>query len=157
MCAPMMAIGLLGAAVSAAGAMSSANSQAAAADYNAQVERINARTNRQKGGAEQERIDEKYNRIEGQSIAAAAKGGVDPGYGSAALAIFGEQYTDRDKDKGNAYVNAEGAATANENKAKDYEQQSKAHKQAGMFGAASSFLGGLGGAMKASPGLSING
>ena len=157
MCAPMMAIGLLGSAVSAAGAMASANSQANAAEYNAQVEKINARSNRQKGGRQQEDIESKYDKIEGQGIAAASKGGVDSGYGSAALTIFGEGFENRDRDKGTAYVNAEGAATANENKAKDYEAQAKAHRQAGMFSAAGSFLSGLGGAVKQSSALSING
>ena len=157
MCAPMMAIGLLGSAVSAAGAMASANAQANAAEYNATVAKINARSERQKGGAQQEQIDNKYDRIEGQGIASAAKGGVDPGFGSAALTIFGEGLENRERDKGNAYVNAEGAAIANENKAKDYEQQAKAHRQAGMFSAAGSFLSGLGGAVKQSSALSLNG
>lgn len=153
----MMAIGLLGSAVSAAGAMASANAQANAAEYNATVEKINARTNRQKGGREQENIDNKYDRVEGQGIASAAKGGVDPGFGSAALTIFGEGYENRDRDKATAYVNAEGAATANENKAKDYEAQAKAHRQAGMFSAAGSFLSGISGAVKQSSALSLNG
>ncbi len=156
MCAPM-ALGLVGAAVSAAGAMAQANSQAAAAEYNATVAKINARSERQKGGADQERIGAKYDKVEGQAIAAAAKGGLDPNYGSAALTIFGEGFEDREKDKANAYVNAEGAAVGNENKARDYEAQAKAHRQAGMFGAASSFLGGISGAVKSSSSLSING
>jgi hypothetical protein len=157
MCIPTLAIGLLGSAVSAAGAMASANSQANAAEYNAQVERINARSNRQKGGRQQEDIDNKYDKVEGQGIAAASKGGVDSGFGSAALTIFGEGFENRERDKGAAYVNAEGAATANENKAKDYDAQAKSHRQAGMFSAAGSFLSGLGGAVKQSSALSING
>lgn len=156
MCAP--AIGLIGAAVSAAGSMASANAQAAQSRYNATVARINARTERQKGGVEQEKLEQKHDRLEGQSIAAAAKGGVDPGFGSAALAIFGENFEERAMDKNNAYINAESAAVANENKARDLEAQASAQKKAGAIGAASTFLGGLGGLAKSGgSALSING
>ncbi len=147
MCAPA-AIGLIGAAVSAAGSIASANAQAGAANYNAQVEKINARQRRFEGHREQEQIADKYARVQGEGIAAASKGGIDPGYGSAALVIFGDNAKNESLDKNTAYVNAESAAVAHENKAKQHEAEAKAAKQAGMFGAASSFLSGLGGAAK---------
>jgi hypothetical protein len=157
MCGPVL--GLVGAAVSAFGSMASAEGQASSAEYNAQVEKINARTQRQKGAVEQERISDKYDKQQGQSIAAAAKSGVDPGYGSAALVIFGEGGANKSADMSMAYVNAEGQAVAHENKAKAYENDAKNQRQAGAIGAASSFLSGLGGAMKSGGGnlLSING
>lgn len=154
MCAPM-AIGLVGAAVSAAGAMAQASSQAQTANYNAAVEKINARQKRWEGHREQERIADKYGKIQGEGIAAASKGGIDPGYGSAALVIFGEGGKNESLDKNASYINAESQATAHENKAKQYEQEAKAAKTAGMFGAASSFLSGLGGAMKSGGGSSL--
>lgn len=149
--APLLSagIGLAGAAVSAAGQKSAAESEAQAAEYNAKVEKINARARRQQGYSEQEKIGMKYDKLEGQGIAAAAKGGVDPGYGSAALTIFGENQFAKGSDQSAAYVNAESAATAHENKAKDYEHQASARRQAGKWGAASSFLSGLGGVVKA--------
>lgn len=150
MCLP--AIGLIGAAVSAAGAMAQASSQASAANYNAQVERINARQKRFEGSREQEQISDKYNKLEGEGIANAAKSGVDPGYGSAALVIFGDNAMNKSLDMNTSYVNAESQATAHENKAKQYDQEAKAAKQAGMFGAASSFISGLGGAAKSGGG-----
>lgn len=158
MCLPAIGLvaGLASSAVSAAGAMSSAGAQANAAEYNATVERINARSNRQKGLVEQERISGKYDDVRGQGIAAAGKSGVDSGYGSAALVIFGDNAKSESQDKSTAYVNAEGAATANENKARDYDAQAKAHRQAGSIGAAGSFLSGLGGIAKAGPSLMIN-
>lgn len=148
MCAPA-AIGLIGAAVSAAGSMAQAGAQASAANYNAAVEKINARQRRFEGHREQEQIGAKYERVEGQGIASASKGGIDPGYGSAALVIFGDNAKNESLDKNVAYINAETAAVAHENKAKQHEQEAKAAKTAGMFGAASSFLSGLGGAAKA--------
>jgi len=147
----------LGAGVSAIGSVASANAQAAQMEYNATVAKINARTERQKGGVEQENLYDRYRKIEGQGIAAAAKGGVDPGFGSAALVIFGEGAEDRARDTNTAYVNAESAAVAQENKARDLEAQASATRKAGGINAASSLLGGLAGVAKASPALSING
>lgn len=145
MCLPAlgMVAGLAGSAISAAGAMSSANAQAKAAEYNATVERINARSERQKGVVEQEKLGQKYDRLQGEGIAAATKNGVDPGYGSAALVIFGQNEFSRSSDQGAAYVNAEGAAIGRENKARDFEAQAAASRQAGKIGAASSFASGL--------------
>lgn len=159
MCIP--AIGLIGAAVSAAGSIASASAQSSAANYNAQVERINARQRRFEGAREQEQISDKYMKLEGEGIANAAKSGIDPGYGSAALVIFGDNAMNKSLDMNTAYINAESQAVAHENKAKQYDQEAKAAKTAGMFGAASSFLSGLGGAAKGGGGfgsqLMING
>lgn len=146
MCGP--AAGLLGGIVSGMGSMMAAEGQAQQAEYNAKVEKINARTQRQQGVVEQERIIGKYQKTESTGIANASKSGVDSGYGSAALVILGEGAANQSADTSMAYVNAEGKATAHENKAKDYEMQAKNQRQAGMIGAASSFLSGVGGAMK---------
>jgi hypothetical protein len=142
------AIGLIGAAVSAAGAMAQASSQAATAEHNAVVEKINARQKRFEGHKEQEQIRDKYARIQGEAIASAAKAGVDPGYGSAALVIFEEGGTNKSLDTNTAYINAESKAVAHENEAKQQEAQAKAARTAGALNAAGSFLGGLGGAVK---------
>lgn len=143
MCLP--ALGLIGAAVSAAGSIASASAQASAANYNSQVERINARQKRFEGAREQEQISDKYGKLEGEGIANAAHSGVDPGFGSAALVIFGDNAKNKSLDMNTAYINAESAAVAHENKAKQYDAEAKAAKTAGMFGAAGSFLGGFGG------------
>lgn len=146
MCGP--ALGLIGAAVSAAGSIASAQSQAATHKYNAQVEKINARQKRFEGHREQENLRRKYDRVEGESIANASKNGIDPGYGSAALVIFGEGGLNKSLDTNAAYISAESEAVAHENRAKQEEAQAKAAKTEGMIGAASSFLSGLGGAAK---------
>ena len=73
------------------------------------------------------------------------------------MVIFGEGFEDRRMDSNNAYINAESAAVANENKARDLDAQAKAQKKAGAIGAASTLLGGLAGVAKSSSALSING
>jgi hypothetical protein len=147
MCGPAAAIGLIGSAVSAMGSMQQANAQAENAEYSAKVEKINARSRRWEGLAESERIAEKYNDLQGKQTAGYAKGGVDPFFGSA-LAIFTDTAEARGTDQATNYTNAESAAVGHENKAKQYEYEAKSQRQAGKIGAASSFLSGLGGAVK---------
>jgi len=155
MCAP--AIGLIGAGVSAVGSIASANAQAQGHQYNATVAKINARSERWEGQAQQEDIYEKGRRAEGTAIANTAKGGIDPGFGSAALAIFGDNYETSSRDANRAYISAESRAVAQENKAKQEEAAAKAAKTSGQISAASSFLGGLGSVARAGGGLMING
>jgi hypothetical protein len=147
MCAPMAAIGLIGSVVSAAGSMAQANAAAAANEYSSTVEKINARSRRQEGLQESERIAEKYDDLKGKQRAGYAKSGIDPFYGSA-LAIFTDTEEARGTDQSTNYINAESKAVAHENKAKQYEYEAKAQRRAGAIGAASSFLSGLGGVAK---------
>lgn len=143
-----MVAGLAGSAISAVGAMQSANAQAAQADYNATVAEINARSARQEGAAKQEDIGRQADKIEGAGIANAAKGGIDPFYGSAAQVIFGEGAFAESVDKGRAYTAAESQAVGQENKARDLRGQASAMRKAGAYAAAGSFLSGLGGSLK---------
>lgn len=156
MCAPAlgMVAGLAGSAVSAMGAMSQANAQAQQDEYNATVAKINARSERQQGYAQQEQLGAKYDKMRGEAVAAASKGGVDPSYGSAALIIFGENAQMEAMDKGNTYTNAEGKAIGEENKAKAYEMSAQGHRQGGKLAAMGTFLGGIGSAFKSSSGSS---
>lgn len=140
MCGP--AIGLIGAAVSAMGSMAQANAQANAAEYNAKVEKINARSRRQEGLQEAERIGDKFDDLQGQQQAAFGKAGVDPFFGSA-MAIFTDTAQARSTDQSTNFINAESAAVGHENKAKQYEYEAKSQRMAGKIGAASSFIGGL--------------
>lgn len=142
MCAPM-ALGLIGSAVSAMGTVAQANAAAANANYNATVEKINARSRRQEGLSESERIAEKYDDLKGKQRAGYAKAGIDPTAGSA-LAVFMDTEVARGTDQSTNYINAESKAVGHENKAKQYEFEAKSQKRAGMIGAASSLIGGLG-------------
>lgn len=145
MCGP--AIGLVGAAVSAVGAIAAGNAQAAQAEHNAKIEKINARSRRWEGQKEREQLIEKYEAITGEQRAGFAASGVDPSFGSA-LDVFSDTQQAAGHDQNVSYVNAETKATAHENKAKEYEFEAKQARQAGAINAASSFLGGLGGAVK---------
>lgn len=170
MCAPAIGLvtGLASAAVGAIGAQQQANAQAEAEEqqakmdeYNAKVAKINARSNRWEGYQKQEQIGAEADRRQGAAIAAASKGGVDPGYGSAALVIFGEGGQAESADKSNMYLQAESGAIGEENKAKSYEYSAAGHRaaadnhrKAGQIAAAGSFLSGIGGAAKGA--LKIN-
>lgn len=148
MCLPAIGLvaGIAGSAISAIGAKQQADAQANMDAYNAQVAKINARSRRWEGMAEQEDIAEKYDRQQGQQIAAIAKGGIDPTFGSA-LAIFGETEEAKIGDQNNAYLKAESQAIGEENKAKAYEMSAANHKKAGKIAAAGSFLSGISGAV----------
>lgn len=141
MCGP--ALGLVGAAVSAVGSMAAANAQAANHEYNARVEKINARSRRWEGLQESERISEKYEKLQGQQTAGLAKGGVDPFFGSALQIFTGTRFAEG-TDQNTNYLNNESQAIAHENKAKQEEYQAKTTRQAGAINAASGFLSGLG-------------
>lgn len=145
-----MAIGLLSAGISAVGAMAAGNAQASQAEYNAQVARINAQTARQEGQAQSERIGAKHDTTRGQAVAAAGKAGVDPFSGSAAQVIFQEGGENRYLDQQNAIWNKQTEAIGFENKAKALDADAKNARKGAMFGAAGSFLTGLGGAAKKS-------
>lgn len=150
MCVPLLGavVGLAGAAVSGMGAKQQADAQADRDEYDAKIARINARSQRQMSFSKMEDIGAKHNKQRGQSIALAAKGGVDPGFGSAALVIFGENAFAESVDKGRQYVEGESQAVAETNKAKGLEASAANHRQAGKIAMASSFLSGLGGVAK---------
>jgi len=153
MCAPALgAIGaiasLAGSAVGAMGQAQQADAQAEQMERNAVVAKINARTERQKGNFEQEKISDKYQKNMSEGMAAASASGIDPFFGSAALTIFGEGAYNRAQDKNAAYISAESAAVGNENKARDLEAQAEATRKGGKMAAAGSFLSGVAGAVK---------
>jgi hypothetical protein len=155
MCLPAagMIFGLLGSAVSAMGAMAQADGQAKQAEYNAKVAEINARTARQQGSSEADKVEDKYQRLRAGQRVAAAKAGLDPSAGSAALVINQETTRNSELDQLTSIWNRETEAVGFENKAKDLRIQAQNAKTAGKFGAASSFLSGLGGALKGGGGV----
>lgn len=159
MCVPMlgMVAGLAGSMVSAMGAKSAADGEAAQMEYNAKVAKINARQNRMVGAQKQEDIGVATDKKVGKQIAESAAAGIVPGYGSAAALIFETEFAGQ-SDKDRTYIAAESAAVGDENKARDLEAQAKNKRKAGSIAAAGSFLSGLGGAFKsgASSGLMLN-
>jgi hypothetical protein len=149
-----MALGLLGAVVSAAGTLASAQAQAAQASYNAKVAEINARTARQEGLFKADQLEDKYQRERAAQRVAAAASGLNYARGSPAL-VIGEGYRNQALDEATTIWNAETEATAYENKAKQYRMEASAARTAGMFGAGASFLTGIGNAMRTTPALTI--
>lgn len=147
MCFPM-ALGLIGAVVSAAGTIVSAQQQAAQANYNAKVAEINAQTEQQAAAAEADKIEDRYDQMRGQQRAAAAKSGLNIAAGSPSLVINEETTRNSWLDQQSRIWSGDTAATAQRNKAEQFRIEAKAAKTAGAFGAASTFLGGLGGAVR---------
>lgn len=145
MCAPM-ALGLIGAAVSAVGTMASAQAQANNAKYNAAVERVNERARYREGLHESVNIGDKYDRVEGTQQAGTAAGGMDPFYGSA-MDIFTETKEERGRAQTTNATNYTSKAISHENKAAQYDMQAKDYMRSGAIGAMATFLGGLRGAV----------
>jgi hypothetical protein len=139
---------MAGAAVSASGAKSQANAQAAQMEYNAKVSDINAKTARAEGLYEADRIDDKYDKVQGEITTAAAKGGVLPNTGSAALLKFDDTLKNSILDQQTAIWNKETEAVGHENKATDLRAQAQATRSAGKTAAAGAIFGGLAGAVK---------
>lgn len=135
---------IIGALVSAVGAVAGAQAQASQMKYNAEVAEINAKTARQQGQYEADRIEDEYQRKQATQRVQALKSGVDPGYGSASIII--DQETPRNSwlDQQTSIWNRETQAVGFENKAKDLRAQASATKTAGFLSAGSSIIGGLG-------------
>lgn len=146
MCFPLLA--LLGTAVSVVGTIASAKAQQNEANYNAKVAEVNAATQRQVADSEANQISEKYDRMQATQRAAAAKAGVNIAAGSPSLIINQETARNSWLDQQSRIWSGETSAIADENKASQFRMQGKNAMTAGAFSAGSSFLSGLGGAMK---------
>jgi hypothetical protein len=145
MCLPLL--GLVGAAISAAGTMASANAQAQQDKYNAKVARINAHTARQQGNYEADQKEDEYQKVAGEQTAGYAKAGIDPTGGSPDI-VKAQSYANSWMDQHTAIWNRETEAVGFENQAQALEYSAKQTKKAGALGAASSLVGGLAGAAK---------
>lgn len=154
MCFPV-ALALLGTAVSAVGTIASAQAAAQQSEYNASVAEINARTARMQSAAQAEKIADEHDRIQGRNRAAAAKAGLNPASGSAALVIEQEGGKQAWLDTVGELWRGATEGTAYDNKAAQERKNAKAQRQAGYFSAASSMLSGAGKAM-GSGGLTIS-
>ena len=141
MCAPV-AIGLIGAAVSAVGAMASAQAEAQNAKYNAAVERVNKRARFREGLHESVNIKDEFDRAQGTQTALSSAAGMDPFAGSA-LDIFDEGQSERYREQTTNVTNYTSAAMQHENRAAQFDMQAKNAQRAGAINAMASFLGGL--------------
>ena len=147
----MAAIGIAssigGSLISAAGAQSEADAQAAARERQAQVREINAITGRQDGAAKADAKEDEYERaIAAQDVAAAANG-IIADSGSAADIKQGS-YQNAYLDEANILHSAESQAINDENLANSDRAAAADIRQSGKIKAASSILGGLASASK---------
>lgn len=154
MCIPLLGavFGMMGSVMSAAGSAQAANAQAEQAEYNAQVERINARSRMQESITEGDRVSSKHDVEQGKRIASFAKAGVNPHSGSA-LRIWEEGADAQYMDVATTEHNKISAATGHENKARDYDAQAKAQRQAASTSFLTGIVGGLGGLAKGGGGF----
>lgn len=134
---------IIGAVVGAIGSIASAAAAAEQAERNAKIAEINAKTARQQGEFQADQIEDKYEGARAQQRVAAAKSGVDPGYGSASLIINDETERNSWLDQETARWNKKTEAIGFENKAESYRQEAKGIMIGGMFNAASSVIGGM--------------
>lgn len=144
MCFTGAEFAIISAVVSAAGSVVGAQAQANQMKYNAEVAEINAKTARQQGQYEADRIEDEYQRRKGAQRVAALKSGFDPQYGSAALIIDGETERNSWLDQMTSVWNRETQAVGFENKARELRANAKSTMIGGYLQAGSSILGGLG-------------
>lgn len=149
MCVPAIGAvaGIAGAAVSAIGAKQQAEAQAQMDEYNAKVARMRGEASLKTHDLNAQRKSLEYQKLAGTQLAAAAKGGVDPTFGSAALTIFGETYEEglrEQNDMRQAGINEyyEGL-----NKQQAYNTSAQNNYKASKIAAAGSFLSGVAGAV----------
>lgn len=149
MCGPMIGIAASvgGSLISAMGASSEANAQAAARERQAQVREINAITRRQDGVARADQKEDEHSAaIAAQDVAAAANG-IVVGKGSAAD-VKARSYSNKYLDEANILHSAESEAINQENQARSDRAAAADIRKSGKIKAASSILGGLAGAAK---------
>lgn len=139
-------MGVIGSVVSAVGAAQQAQAQADQADREAVIEKINARTRSQQGVAESEKIIQEGRSLARRQLALAGAGNIEPRTGSVALLINETEKLTK-LDEMSALWNASAEQTNFQNRAKSYEGQAAAYRQAASI----SFLQGItaiGGALK---------
>lgn len=140
----MMAVGLIGAAVSAAGSVMAGMAQQQVANYNAKVSEINAEAATREGVAQSGATRDQFAEVAGKQRASLAKSGVDINSGTAAM--LGLE-TQRREEVASAVDIWRGRteATDYKNQAGSYKAAGKAAMMGGVIGAASSLVGGLSG------------
>ena len=141
MCLPAAGaiFGLIGSAVSAAGAMSAASGQAAQMEYNAKVAEANARSARSQGFYEADQVNDEYRRISGTQTVRAAKAGIRGVPAAVVVDTAANSYLDQMTKMWNRETEAVGF----ENKAEDLRMQAANTRKAGAFNAAASIIGGF--------------
>lgn len=146
--------GLAGTAVSALGAIQAGNAQNEAAQYNAKIADNNAAAERERASYDAGLIKDERRRVIGSQRAAMAANGLEISTGSP-VAVLGDTTGQSEMDVLARIYGGESAATAYGNDATRMRIEGKAAKQAGMIGAGTTLLTGLGSTFKASRSLMV--
>lgn len=137
------ALSAIGTAVSAIGSIASGVQQQKVANYNAEVAENNAVAERQRASYEADMIRDDRKRVIGAQRASGAAAGLDISTGTP-VAVLGDTYAQSEMDVLARLYGGESAATAYQNDAKRFRAEGKAAKTAGIIGAGSTLLTGLG-------------
>lgn len=140
MCGPMAA--MVGPAVSAAGSIAGGMAQAAVADYNAKVAKINAQAALREGFYNAGTTRDQYQEVAGAQRAALANAGVVIDAGSAAVLATENQRREEVAASLDIWRGRTQAVAYN-NQANQFKAEGSAAKTAGFIGAASSLVGGI--------------
>ena len=144
MCAPILgaAVGVAGSVVSAMGAQSEADAQAAARERQAQVREINAIVAREDATAKADAKGDEHDKFMSEQEVIAAANGVVAGGGSFAK-IQQESYKNKYLDVDETMRQGEAEATNDENLAKSDRAAADDIRKSGKIKATASILGGL--------------
>lgn len=136
-----MVLGILGGVVSAMGSLASANAQAAAAKYNAQVAEQNKKSVLAQTSAEVEDQRAKNRKILGAMRAAYGANGLE--MSGSPLDVTSDTTVDMEYDVAKQKYIGEMKAKGLQDQANLFRMEAKAAKTAGFIGAASGLLGGF--------------
>ena len=144
MCAPILgaAVGVAGSVVSAMGAQSEADAQAAARERQAQVREINAIVAREDATAKADAKGDEHDKFMSEQEVSAAANLVVAGGGSFAK-IRQESYKNKYLDVDETMRQGEAEATNDENLAKSDRAAADDIRKSGKIKATASILGGL--------------
>jgi hypothetical protein len=141
-----MAIGLIGGIISGIGSLMAAQAQAAAAQHNADVAAVNAKTARLQAGADAKTKRREKQRALGAVRATGAANGVD--MTGSALDIAADNFLEYELAERNIVYGGEVQNADFKNKEAGYLLEKKSAGIQGLVGFASGVIGGVGNALR---------
>lgn len=142
----MMALGLIGGLVSGIGSLMQAQAAAQAAEFNAKVNEINAKTARWQAGADAKQRRREKMRAMGSMRAQYSANGVQ--LAGSALDVASDSFLEMTLDEKMVVYGGEVKATDFENQAKLNKMEARSHRVAGGIGFISGALSGVGNALR---------
>lgn len=140
MCGPM-AVGLLGAGISAAGSLASGFGESSAYSQNARVSEQNADIIRTKGAYEERQQQQRANQLMGEGRVAIAKSGGT--YSGSSLDVMADNAAKAEMDRQAIRYNTDIDVLGQRSQAEMFKSQAKKSRALGIFGAGTALLGGI--------------